>query len=70
MNKRYAGEPLNILSTYGSTLNIIFISFFYFTGMPVLVIFTFIHFFLTFIIEKKLIISHYSKSLYIDEKVN
>ena len=70
MNEMMAGMPIDMIKTYGTTLMVIFIAFFYFTGMPVLVIFTFIHLFLTYFIEKHLIINHYSKCDVIDERVN
>jgi len=71
MNELAAGEQIDIPKTYGSTLNIVFITLFYFTGMPVLVIFCLVHFFFTYVAEKYLIINHYSKSNYfIDEKIS
>jgi hypothetical protein len=55
---------------YAINLNAIFIALFYFTALPVLIPIVFFSLTVNFFVEKFMIIKNYSKSNYLDEKID
>eukprot|EP00828_Plagiopyla_frontata_P043194 TRINITY_DN6674_c0_g1_i2.p1 TRINITY_DN6674_c0_g1~~TRINITY_DN6674_c0_g1_i2.p1 ORF type:complete len:345 (+),score=40.99 TRINITY_DN6674_c0_g1_i2:99-1037(+) len=73
MNKAILPEPFDLTSKYALALNIIFVSLFYSSGMPLLLLFASFSLALQYLVEKYLILRYYSKpvnySSYLNYKI-
>jgi hypothetical protein len=70
MNQAFLGPEFRPFYAYAITLNVFFISLFYFTGMPILLLFAFVTFLGNYFVEKYLFINYYSKCSYIGGQLN
>ena len=62
MNNKLAGKLFDPSEIYAKNLCQIFITMFYFTGMPILILFNLLSFSFTYWKEKYFICNYYSKS--------
>jgi hypothetical protein len=69
MNNAIVGDKINVADNYAELMTIIFVTSFYFTGLPILLPIVFFSFFTKYFIEKFLICNFYSK-IYLDSKIN
>jgi hypothetical protein len=64
-----SSEPLEMEDKYASSLVVILLVMMYAPGIPILYVIAMLYFFVTYWIDKFLIINHHKKPLFLDEKL-